>query len=117
MSDYYHIKAIRMKVSSKQLGVDSLYDIEDDKRFEELFHPSDKRRINRFEIAPTESEGGDNWGKARKLTEKELEKFLPMFKKIYPNATKNDLRYVEFCYYNCCEADDYFDVRTENFED
>ena len=116
MSDYCREKVVRMKVTREQLGIDSIWDMED--KYKELFGNGD---IGKFEIAPTEEEFIDylidycygeecgDWGRVRKLTEKESAKYIEIFKQIYPDVKADDLRYVDFCWYNCSEAPDYFD--------
>lgn len=124
MSDYCRHKVVRMKVNLESLGVSSLWDIEDE--YEDLFGNGD---VGKFDIAPTEEDFIDyvlyrsygeecgEWGKIRKLTEKESEKYVEIFQQIYPNVKPEDLRYVDFCWYNCSEAPDYFDEASDDFYD
>jgi len=103
-----------MAVNPANLGLSDLYELEE--RFPELF----SGRTNCFVVAPTEGNFIDyvlydelssgEFGVARYLSEKELERFLPLFKQINENVTKDDLRFVHFCWYNCSEAPDYFEV-------
>lgn len=124
MSDYSRSKVIRLKASLEELGVSDIYDVED--KYPELFTKEcyteyKKNEKPYFEIAPTEEpfidyvlfhsygeECGD-WGNARYLSEEELNKFLPLFQQILPTVTPEQLRYVDYCFYNCTEAPDYFD--------
>ena len=124
MSDYCRHKVVRMKVNLESLGVSSLWDIEDE--YEDLFGNGD---VGKFDIAPTEEDFIDyvlyrsygeecgEWGKVRKLKEKESEKYVEIFQQIYPNVKPEDLRYVDFCWYNCSEAPDYFDEASDDFYD
>lgn len=116
MSDYERYKVVRLKTSLENLGVESLWDLEE--KYQDLFGIGD---VGKFEMAPTEEvfidfvlyhsygEECGEWGCARKLSEKELEKYIPIFKQIYPNVTKENLRYVDYCFYNCSEAPNYFE--------
>lgn len=116
MSDYERNKVVRLKASLENLGVESLWDLEE--KYQDLFGIGD---VGKFETAPTEEpfidfilyhSYGDEcgeWGRARRLTDKELEKYIPIFKQIYPTVTSENLRYVDYCFYNCSEAPDYFD--------
>lgn len=116
MSDYCHSRVVRLKATEEQLGVKSIWDMED--KYPELFGNSD---VNKFEIAPTEEpfvdyvlyytygEESDDWGRTRTLSDKELDKYLPIFRQIYPEVKSENLRYVDYCFYNCSEAPDYFD--------
>lgn len=124
MSDYCRCKVIRLKVSPAQLNVESLWDLEN--KFPELFKFTNGKG---FEVAPTEKdfidyllsstygEENSDFGRVRKLTEKEFLKYLPLFKILYPEVTIEDLRLVDYCWYNCAEAPDYFDESTDNFYD
>lgn len=117
MSDYSRSKVIRMKATKEELGVSRVYDLED--KYPELFGISD---VGKFETAPTEEEFIDyvlyhtygeecgDFGFVRELTEKELEKYIPIFQQIYPEVTKDNLRYVDYCFYNCSEAPDYWEI-------
>lgn len=51
-----------------------------------------------------------DFGNSRKLTEEEIKEYLDDFKKIIPTITKEDLRYVFYCYYNGVEAPDCYEV-------
>lgn len=120
MSDYSRSKVIRMKATKEELGVSRVYDLED--KYPELFGISD---VGKFETAPTEEEFIDyvlyhtygeecgDFGFVRELTEKELEKYIPIFQQIYPEVTKDNLRYVDYCFYNCSEAPDYWEIDEE----
>lgn len=122
MSVYEHMKVIRCKVDMDKIGVSSLWDLED--KFPDLF---DRNLPNYFEKAVVEEEdyldyvyeskmddGGD-WGRSRYLTDNEANKYLTLFSQIYPDVTRDDLRAVEFCWYNCSEAPLYYDVEEEEW--
>lgn len=123
MSDYRYMRVIRCKVDMNKIGVSSLWDLED--KFPELF---DIRLSNYFEKAPVEEENyldyvlkseisydGGDWGKSRYLTDNEAVKYLPLFKQIYPDVETDDLRAVEYCWYDCSEAPLYFNVVEEEW--
>ena len=50
------------------------------------------------------------WGRSRALTEREKAKYEPIFREVIPDIDMNDVRLVEFCWYDCSEAPDYYDV-------
>lgn len=122
MSDYYHERVIRCKIDLKKLGIESIFQMED--LYPNLFGYGS---INKFNVAPVEeqeyidyvlyNECDDvgEFGAARYLTEPEQEKYLPIFKQIIPNVKADDLRAVDFCWYNCSEAPLYFDVYEEEW--
>ena len=123
MSDYRYMRVIRCKVDMNKIGVSSIWDLED--KFPELF---DISQSNYFEKAPVEEENyldydldsnvsinGCDWGNSRYLTDNEAVKYLALFSQIYPDVRKEDLRAVEFCWYDCSEAPLYFNVVEEEW--
>ena len=86
----------------------------------------DYATIGKFQIAPTEEnyidyvlekewDADGEYGKTRALYESEKAKYLPMFLKIDPNIDMNYVRLVEFCWYNACEAPNYYDDTKDSF--
>lgn len=122
MSDYRYMRVIRCKVDMNKAGVLSIWGLED--KFPDLFDISLPRY---FEKAPVEEENyldyvleskvsyGEDWGKSRYLTDNEAVKYLALFSQIYPDVKKEDLRAVEFCWYDCSEAPLYFNVVEEEW--
>lgn len=93
--------------------------------FPDLF---DYSTIGKFQTAPTarpffdyvldyEYGAEGEYGKTRALTDNEKKKYLSVFQKIIPNINMNYVRLVEFCWYNCCEAPDYYDEINDPFYD
>lgn len=81
---------------------------------------------HKFCVAPTiegyidyvleyEYDADGEYGKTRALYDCEKEKYLPVFQKIDPHVNMNYVRLVEFCWYNCCEAPDYYDDVNDPF--
>ena len=56
-----------------------------------------------------------SYGKTRALTDREKAKYLPVFQQIDPDVNMNFVRLVEFCWYNCSEAPDYYDETDDPF--
>ena len=52
-------------------------------------------------------EYGD-FGKSRFLTQPEQEKYIEIFKQVLPEVDGSKLKYIDYCYYNCSEAPDYY---------
>lgn len=88
----------------------------------------DYATVGKFQVAPTESpffdyvldyeyDADGEYGKTRALYESEKAKYLPVFQQIDPNIDMNYVRLVEFCWYNGCEADDYYDDVNDSFYD
>ena len=51
----------------------------------------------------------DDFGRVRRLTEKELDKWVEIFKEVIKEPKRDNFRLVDYCWYNCTEAPDYFD--------
>lgn len=62
-----------------------------------------------------ETDCDGNWGKVRNLYETEKKTFEDMFKKLDPNVNMDDVKLVEFCWYNATEAPSYFDITKDKF--
>lgn len=88
----------------------------------------DYATVGKFQIAPTERPFLDyvldyeygvegDFGRTRALTENEKAKYLPVFQRIDPDINMDFVRLVEFCWYNGCEADDYYDNTGDAFYD
>lgn len=61
---------------------------------------------------------GDDFGRARFLKPAEQEKYKKIFSEVIPEDLIDPslFKYVDYCYYNCCEADDYY-VKKDSFEE
>lgn len=88
----------------------------------------DYATIGKFQTSPTERpffdyvldyeyDADGEYGKTRALYESEKAKYLPVFQRIDPNIDMNYVRLVEFCWYNGCEAVDYYDDVSDRFYD
>lgn len=86
----------------------------------------DYATIGKFQTSPTERPFFDyvldyeydacgEYGKTRALTDNEKKKYLSVFQKIDPQINMDFVRLVEFCWYNGCEADDYYEEANDEF--
>lgn len=130
MSDYVHKKAIRFPIIRDMIQKIGFNDIEDfieefdqwvKKKCPELYYCGD--RIPYFEVEITDErpyidlvlyysygeECGD-WEKASYLSDKEKEFFAPYFNKLDIAFEPDDLRKVDYCWYNCSEPQDCYNV-------
>ena len=41
---------------------------------------------------------------------------FPYFEEILGSVNRNLLRVVEYCYYNCCECEDYYELQNDDTE-
>lgn len=81
---------------------------------------------NKFQMSPTrepfidyvldhEYDCDGDYGKVRELYDSEKEKFRPIFQQLDPDINMDYVRLVEFCWYNGCEAPDYYDPQEDPF--
>lgn len=129
MSTYVREKVLRIPLDKLNLHfteeeMDDLgFSIEE--RFKDIWGYGD---IGKFQLAPTETYFVDfvldyeydacgEFGKTRALSEREKEKYRPMFQKVDPDVNMDFVRLVEFCWYNGCEAEDYYDETKDDFYD
>lgn len=128
MSDYQRIKCVRYPASQddmcKYLNCDK-YDINEtiEKLFPEMY---DWRAVPRFRWGMTypktfldyelyNDDGDGDWGKVRELNDSEKDKYEEIFSKIIPDVDKSKLKLVEYSWYNCSEAPDYYEVEDDPF--
>ena len=119
MSDYRYMRVIRCKVDLDKLSVSSLWDLEDKfdmnlPRYFEKAVVENEDYLDYVLESKIDDNGGD-WGRSRYLTENEVNKYLVLFSQIYPDVKRDDLRAVEFCWYDCSEAPLYYDVDEEEW--
>lgn len=130
MSDYEHKKAIRLPITEpliRKIGFDDIEDFIEqfyelvNEKCPELYHCGDK--IPYFETEVTDEcsyidlvlycsygeECGD-WEKASYLSDKEKDFFAPYFDKLGITFETDDLRKVDYCWYNCSEPPDCYNV-------
>ena len=117
MSEYCHRKAVRMKISEEEAC--KIFNVNDSWDIAELLEKTE------FEIAPTReffidyklpcsNDAEGDWGKVRTLNMTEFLKYAPEFCELlnHRGIDKSELRLVEYCWYDCSEAPDYFDEST-----
>lgn len=122
MSNYVRAKVIRMKITKEQYNNEKYFkeiygylfgDYKKDKNYFEL-ECSDNDYYLDFVLYYTYGEEIGSFGNVRLLTNKEFEFIKQLFQKVNPEIKLEDLRYVDYCYYNCCECEDYFDIIEED---
>lgn len=135
MSDYVHKKAIRLPITGYMIRKIGFNDIEDfieqfdqrvSKNYPKLCYAGGKTPY--FEVAITDKrpyidlvlyyscdeECGD-WGKASYLSDKEKEFFIPCFNKLDIAFEPSCLRKVDYCWYNCSEPPDCYNVTEDDW--
>lgn len=116
MSEYCHRKVIRMKMSKEEARM--IFGSDD------VWYISDLLEKTNFEIAPTSAffldyviysrnNAEGDWGRTRKLYPSEYTKYSSKFEELLNIVVMpSELRLVEYCWYDCSEAPDYFDEST-----
>ena len=108
MSDYVRNKAVMYPIDGK-LANDTLYNEIEEPFFIECF--DDGNKINYYlcyELYHTYGEESGDFGRSRPLSETEQDKYSKLFSD-YLNVTDTKLfKYVDYCYYNACECNDYY---------
>lgn len=134
MSDYVHKKVIRLPITERMIKRIGFNDIEDfvkqfdqrvNERCPELYHCGD--RTPYFETEATDErpyidlvlyysygEESGYWAIAKYLSGKEKEFFFPYFDKLCISFDPDNLRKVDYCWYNCSEPPDCYDVNEED---
>lgn len=119
MSDYTREKVLRVPLDKYGLKYDEF-----EEKFEEKLGYGDE---GKFQLAPTErafldlvliynyGDNSDEWGRTRALTPNEQAKYKDKFAEFIPEIDMNDVRLVDFCWYNCSEAPDYYDEEGDDF--
>lgn len=122
--DFSFVRAT-METKFPNEAIDDDFDFYLEQTFPELFEYAE---VNKFQMSPTrtpyldyvleyEWDADGEYGKTRSLSEREKSKYLPVFQKVDPNINMDWVRLVEFCWYNCSEADDYYDHMNDPFYD
>lgn len=124
MSSYVREKVLRVPVILSDFNILDTDDLicELEHEYPSLF---DYATPNMFQIAPTENlyldyvleyewDAYGEYGKVRELYPSEKEKYFPIFKQILPKINMNMVHLVEFCWYNCTEAPNYYSLNGNN---
>lgn len=130
MSDYVRNKQVLYPVTKElleKLNCNNIYDLEEKfparSKFEAegFIDYSGTKNYNRYLAYELDSDYGvesGEFGRARFLKPAEQEKYKKIFSEVIPEDLIDPtlFKYVDYCYYNCCEADDYY-VKKDIFEE
>ena len=122
MSSYDERKVLRLPITDEMLEGKDCWDFfeEIEDKFPDLCYRY-KENQKGFELGITNHRnyldyvlwrGSDmgEYGFARKLTEKELIQAKEIYDKLGIPYNPTDIHFVHYCYYNCSEPDDYYDI-------
>ena len=107
MSDYVRIKAVMYPID--EILSDKLDNELEEPFFIEVF--DDSKNINYYlcyKLYHTYSEESGDFGRSRVLSETEQEKYSKLFSDYLNGIDPKRFKYVDYCYYNCCECIDYY---------
>lgn len=130
MSDYVRNKQVLYPVTKElleKLNCDDIYDLEEKfparSKFEAegFIDYSGTKNYNQYLAYKLDSDYGaesSEFGRSRFLKPSEQEKYKRLFSEVIPEDLIDPtlFKYVDYCYYNCCEADDYY-VKKDSFEE
>lgn len=130
MSDYLHSKVVRLPLPKEILSKYDDCEIDDylKELLGELWRNKEK---NSFDLTytyggvyyidwvyySTYGEESSDYGFVRMLTENELNVIKPYFDKLGIEYKDDDLRVVDYCYYNACEPPSYYDIEHNEKDD
>ena len=120
------------KIKDKYSFVDSVYELEFVDELKPLFGTG--REKNKFDVEGFYDYKNDDtnyylvytlytdygkessdFGRSRFLTPTKQAKYKKIFEQIIP-VDETKLKYLDYCWYNCCECDDYY-VKKDDFEE
>lgn len=116
MSDYVRAKVIRLPIEFTGINPDDRDELEFGEETKAKWGYMDE---GKFMFAPTDNDFIDyclecehdacgEYGKVRELYPSEVEAWTPIFKDAMPDCDMSKARLVDYCWYNCCEAPDYY---------
>ena len=115
MSDYVRNKAVMYPIKDTDF-FDKLDDEIEEPFFLEVF--DDNTNLNCYlcyRLYHTYGEESGDFGRSRVLTETEREKYKTLFSGYLNDIDPDLFRYVDYCYYNACECDDYYLNKNDDF--
>ena len=130
MSDYVRNKQVLYPVTKElleKLNCDDAYDLEERfsagskftvEGFVDYGGTGNYNKYLAYELSSTYGEESGDFGRSRFLRSSEQEKYKKLFGEVIPEDLIDPslFKYVDYCYYNCCECDDYY-IKKDSFED
>ena len=132
MSDYVRNKTVMYPIDCNELGIEDAWDLEE--KIPDALKNNWDHKYPHFEIeamvdyagngdcnyylsyvlASTYGEESGDFGRNRTLSLTEQVKYKEIFEQVIPNVDPSKLKYVDYCYYNCCESEDYY-IKEDEF--
>ncbi len=115
MSDYVRNKSVMYPIDSEI--ADEIDGIIKDPFEIECF--DDGEKINyylSYNLYHTYGEESGDFGRNRTLSKNEKKKYRELFSEYLENVEDDLLKYVDYCWYNCCECYDYYLNKSDDFD-
>lgn len=128
MSDYVRNKQVLYPVTKElldRLNISDIFDLDFPRgsKFgvEGFIDYGGTKDYNKYLVYELDSDYGvesGDFGRSRFLKPAEQEKYKKLFSEVIPEDLIDPslFKYVDYCYYNCCECDDYY-VKKDSFEE
>lgn len=130
MSDYVHNKAVMYPIDCKVLGIKDAWELQEKYpnlilnrlapgpffTIEAMCKDWTCRYYLSYTLYSTYGKESGDFGRSRPLTQLEQALYEKIFKQIISDLDASKLRYVDYCYYNCCESEDYY-LADDNFNE
>ena len=128
MSDYVRNKQVLYPVTKElldRLNIIDIFDLDFSRgskfRAEGFIDYDGTKDYNKYLAYELDSDYGvesGEFGRSRFLKPSEQEKYKKLFSEVIPEDLIDPslFKYVDYYYYNCCEADDYY-VKKDSFEE
>ena len=128
MSDYVRNKQVLYPVTKElldRLNISNIFDLDfprgskfDAEGFIDYSGTKNYSQYLAYELDSDYGVESGEFGRSRFLNPFEQEKYKKLFSEVIPEDLIDPslFKYVDYCYYNCCEADDYY-VKKDSFEE
>ena len=130
MSDYVRNKQVLYPVTKElleKLNCSDAYDLEEKfpvrskfttEGFIDYSGTGECNQYLAYKLSSTYGEETGDFGRSRFLKPSEQEKYKKIFSEVIPEDLIDPalFKYADYCYYNCCEPDDYY-VNNDGFEE
>lgn len=120
MSDYCHETALRYPISCDDADrIDSMRNYMGYKEITGVSYftltGTDAGMYLDYVIYHSYGDECGEWTKVRNLYESEKLEFKHLFEQFFPDINMNKVNMVDYCWYNCCEPPDCYDVTNDPF--
>ena len=112
MSDYARTKAVFYPIDST-LAEKLDYELEEPFEIECMDDGNKCNYYLCYRLYHTYGEESGDFGRSRTLTETEQEKYKNIFSDYLNDIDSKKFKYIDYCYYNCCECEDYYLAKDE----